>query len=112
MVHLNKATDEIVLNIEDQGNDSKDSKGVSSSQYASYSIDYWDTAGQEVFSALHPSYYYATSCCILCFDVTRKITYTHLTDWYVYAGVYSVFDVIFIFIALLYYLLCVVCVLR
>ncbi len=45
-------------------------------------MNLWDTAGQEAFSALHPSYYYGTSCCILCFDVTRKITYTHLTDWY------------------------------
>lgn len=50
--------------------------------YTSYSIDYWDTAGQEVFTALHPSYYYATTACILCFDVTRKLTYTHLNDWY------------------------------
>jgi Rab-like protein 2 len=31
---------------------------------------------------MHPSYYYRAHCCILVFDVTRKITYTHLADWY------------------------------
>lgn len=45
-------------------------------------IDFWDTAGQEVFNRMHPSYYYRAHCCILVFDVTRKITYQHLNDWY------------------------------
>lgn len=45
-------------------------------------IDFWDTAGQEAFSRMHPSYYYRAHCCILVFDVTRKITYQHLSDWY------------------------------
>jgi Rab-like protein 2 len=45
-------------------------------------IDFWDTAGQENFNRMHPSYYYRAHCCILVFDVTRKITYQHLTDWY------------------------------
>lgn len=31
---------------------------------------------------MHPSYYYRAHCCILVFDVTRKITYQHLADWY------------------------------
>jgi Rab-like protein 2 len=44
--------------------------------------DFWDTAGQESFNRLHPSYYYRAHCCILVFDVTRKITYQHLQDWY------------------------------
>lgn len=44
--------------------------------------DFWDTAGQESFNRMHPSYYYRAHCCILVFDVTRKITYTHLADWY------------------------------
>lgn len=48
----------------------------------SIDIDFWDTAGQEVFNKMHPSYYYRAHCCILVFDVTRKITYQHLTDWY------------------------------
>jgi len=45
-------------------------------------VDFWDTAGQEAFNRMHPSYYYRAHCCILMFDVTRKITYQHLTDWY------------------------------
>lgn len=45
-------------------------------------IDFWDTAGQESFNRMHPSYYYRAHCCILVFDVTRKITYQHLQDWY------------------------------
>ena len=31
---------------------------------------------------MHPSYYYRAHCCILVFDVTRKVTYQHLADWY------------------------------
>lgn len=45
-------------------------------------IDFWDTAGQEQFSNLHPSYYYDAHCCILAFDVTRKVTYKNLEKWY------------------------------
>jgi Rab-like protein 2 len=45
-------------------------------------VDFWDTAGQESFNRMHPSYYYRTHCCIMVFDVTRKITYQHLSDWY------------------------------
>merc|ERR1711865_1306127 len=45
-------------------------------------IDFWDTAGQERFASMHPSYYYCAHACILVFDVTRKQTYQHLTDWY------------------------------
>ena len=45
-------------------------------------IDFWDTAGQETFSKMHPSYYYRAHCCIMVFDVTRKVTYQHLNDWY------------------------------
>jgi Rab-like protein 2 len=45
-------------------------------------VDFWDTAGQESFNRMHPSYYYRAHCCILVFDVTRKVTYQHLSDWY------------------------------
>ena len=38
-------------------------------------IDMWDTAGQEAFDNLHPSYYFGAHVCILVFDATRKITY-------------------------------------
>ncbi|XP_077997415.1 rab-like protein 2A [Glandiceps talaboti] len=45
-------------------------------------VDFWDTAGQERFSSMHPSYYHQAHCCILVFDITRKITYTNLPNWY------------------------------
>eukprot|EP00002_Diphylleia_rotans_P031928 TRINITY_DN6658_c0_g4_i2.p1 TRINITY_DN6658_c0_g4~~TRINITY_DN6658_c0_g4_i2.p1 ORF type:complete len:169 (+),score=25.19 TRINITY_DN6658_c0_g4_i2:66-572(+) len=45
-------------------------------------MDFWDTAGQERFDSMHPSYYYKADCCILVFDVTRKVTYTNLLKWY------------------------------
>lgn len=45
-------------------------------------IDFWDTAGQERFASMHASYYYKAHACIMVFDVTRKVTYTNLTNWY------------------------------
>jgi Rab-like protein 2 len=51
-------------------------------QGAAVTVDFWDTAGQESFNRMHPSYYYRAHCCVLVFDVTRKVTYQHLTDWY------------------------------
>nr|BAJ21350.1 Rab-family small GTPase RabX32 [Tetrahymena thermophila] len=47
-----------------------------------YKIDIWDTAGQEQFQTLHASYYFQANCCILVFDITRKITYLNLKKWY------------------------------
>ena len=37
-------------------------------------VDFWDTAGQERFNSMHPSYYFGAHCCLLIFDITRKIT--------------------------------------
>lgn len=45
-------------------------------------VDFWDTAGQERFQSMHRSYYYGAHCCILVFDVTRKVTYKNLDTWY------------------------------
>jgi len=45
-------------------------------------IDIWDTAGQECFNTLHPSYYFGAHAAILVFDVTRKVTYLNLKTWY------------------------------
>jgi Rab-like protein 2 len=45
-------------------------------------IDIWDTAGQESFNELHPSYYFGAHGCILVFDATRRITYQNLKLWY------------------------------
>ncbi|KAG1678809.1 hypothetical protein FOA52_012849 [Chlamydomonas sp. UWO 241] len=45
-------------------------------------IDIWDTAGQERFNSMHSSYYYRANACIMVFDVTRKVTYKNLEQWY------------------------------
>ncbi|KAI8909697.1 P-loop containing nucleoside triphosphate hydrolase protein [Gorgonomyces haynaldii] len=45
-------------------------------------VDFWDTAGQERFQTMHASYYLGAHCCILIFDVTRKVTYKNLDQWY------------------------------
>ena len=42
----------------------------------------WDTAGQESFNELHPSYYYGAHAAILVFDASRKVTYQNLKGWY------------------------------
>merc|ERR1712098_488072 len=47
-----------------------------------WSVDFWDTAGQEQFDRLHASYYFQANACVLAFDVTRKITYKNLEMWY------------------------------
>eukprot|EP00747_Dinoflagellata_sp_TGD_P185646 gnl/TRDRNA2_/TRDRNA2_42276_c0_seq1.p1 gnl/TRDRNA2_/TRDRNA2_42276_c0~~gnl/TRDRNA2_/TRDRNA2_42276_c0_seq1.p1 ORF type:complete len:253 (+),score=40.57 gnl/TRDRNA2_/TRDRNA2_42276_c0_seq1:26-760(+) len=47
-----------------------------------WSIDFWDTAGQEQFDTLHASYYFQANACILAFDVTREVTYKNLKKWY------------------------------
>mmetsp|Transcript_73756 Transcript_73756/g.130257 ORF Transcript_73756/g.130257 Transcript_73756/m.130257 type:complete len:234 (+) Transcript_73756:48-749(+) len=47
-----------------------------------WSVDFWDTAGQEQFDRLHSSYYFQANACILAFDVTRKVTYKNLDTWY------------------------------
>ncbi|XP_067945727.1 rab-like protein 2A [Watersipora subatra] len=45
-------------------------------------VDFWDTAGQERFNSMHPSYYHQAHACIIVFDVTRKVTYRNLPQWY------------------------------
>jgi Rab-like protein 2 len=47
-----------------------------------WSVDFWDTAGQEQFDTLHASYYFQANACILAFDVTRKVTYKNLETWF------------------------------
>ena len=44
-------------------------------------VDFWDTAGQERFNSMHPAYYHQAHACVLCFDVTRKLTYKNLPVW-------------------------------
>eukprot|EP00834_Sanchytrium_tribonematis_P006306 NODE_452_length_7258_cov_0.721050.p6 type:complete len:152 gc:universal NODE_452_length_7258_cov_0.721050:4697-5152(+) len=46
-------------------------------------ISFYDTAGQDRFQSVHPSYYYGAHCAIMIFDLGRKSTYKHLSEnWY------------------------------
>ncbi|XP_063682064.1 rab-like protein 2A [Bolinopsis microptera] len=45
-------------------------------------LELWDTAGQERFQSMHSAYYHGAQACILVFDVSRKVTYRNLTNWY------------------------------
>jgi len=44
-------------------------------------LQIWDTAGQERFRAVTRSYYRGAAGALLVYDVTRRITYNHLTSW-------------------------------
>ena len=45
-------------------------------------FEVWDTAGQEKFGSLRDGYYTETDCAIIMFDVTSRITYKHVKDWF------------------------------
>jgi GTP-binding nuclear protein Ran len=42
----------------------------------------WDTAGQEKFGGLRDGYYIQGQCGIIMFDVTSKITYKNVPNWF------------------------------
>lgn len=42
----------------------------------------WDTAGQEKFGGLRDGYYIQGECAIIMFDVTSRITYKNVPEWY------------------------------
>jgi len=42
----------------------------------------WDTAGQEKFGGLRDGYYIQGQCAIIMFDVTSRITYKNVPNWW------------------------------
>jgi GTP-binding nuclear protein Ran len=42
----------------------------------------WDTAGQEKFGGLRDGYYIQGQCAIIMFDVTSRVTYKNVPNWY------------------------------
>eukprot|EP01013_Petalomonas_cantuscygni_P038163 TRINITY_DN69208_c0_g1_i1.p2 TRINITY_DN69208_c0_g1~~TRINITY_DN69208_c0_g1_i1.p2 ORF type:complete len:217 (+),score=39.81 TRINITY_DN69208_c0_g1_i1:205-855(+) len=44
-------------------------------------LQVWDTAGQESFRSITRSYYRRTPGCLLVYDITRRETFDHLTQW-------------------------------
>eukprot|EP00049_Salpingoeca_infusionum_P017495 m.353206 g.353206 ORF g.353206 m.353206 type:complete len:218 (+) comp16706_c0_seq1:3558-4211(+) len=45
-------------------------------------FDVWDTAGQEKLGGLRDGYYINGKCAILMFDVTSRVTYKNVPNWY------------------------------
>ena len=50
--------------------------------YGLVKFDIWDCAGQEKFGGLRESYYIGADRAILTFDVTSRITYKNIPNWY------------------------------
>jgi len=44
-------------------------------------LQIWDTAGQEKFRSITRSYYRGTTGALLVYDITRRDTFDHLTEW-------------------------------
>jgi len=44
-------------------------------------LSLWDTAGQETYKSVTRSYFRGASGALLVFDLTRKSTFLHVTDW-------------------------------
>ncbi|KAL2259418.1 hypothetical protein VTK26DRAFT_6911 [Humicola hyalothermophila] len=44
-------------------------------------LSLWDTAGQETYKSVTRSYFRGASGALLVFDLTRKATFQHVTDW-------------------------------
>jgi len=44
-------------------------------------LQIWDTAGQERFRSVTRSYYRGAAGALLVYDITRRVTYNHLTSW-------------------------------
>ncbi|KAI2634292.1 GTP-binding protein rab2 [Hypomontagnella submonticulosa] len=44
-------------------------------------LSLWDTAGQETYKSVTRSYFRGASGALLVFDITRRATFSHVTDW-------------------------------
>ncbi|GAP87937.1 putative GTP-binding protein rab2 [Rosellinia necatrix] len=44
-------------------------------------LSLWDTAGQEIYKSVTRSYFRGASGALLVFDITRRTTFVHATDW-------------------------------
>eukprot|EP00002_Diphylleia_rotans_P038221 TRINITY_DN8673_c0_g2_i1.p1 TRINITY_DN8673_c0_g2~~TRINITY_DN8673_c0_g2_i1.p1 ORF type:complete len:220 (-),score=63.31 TRINITY_DN8673_c0_g2_i1:971-1630(-) len=44
-------------------------------------LQIWDTAGQESFRSITRSYYRGAAGALLVYDITRRETFSHLTNW-------------------------------
>lgn len=44
-------------------------------------LSLWDTAGQETYKSITRSYFRGASGALLVYDITRRATFEHATDW-------------------------------
>ena len=44
-------------------------------------VDFWDTAGQEIFRAMNRQYFRDVSGCILVYDVTKEKSFSDMEGW-------------------------------
>ena len=44
-------------------------------------VQIWDTAGQESFRSVTRVFYRGANIVFLCYDITRRLTFDHLTTW-------------------------------
>ena len=44
-------------------------------------LQVWDTAGQESFRSITRSYYRGSICALLCYDITRRISFQNCAKW-------------------------------
>ncbi|KAK6066238.1 GTP-binding protein rab2 [Seiridium cupressi] len=53
----------------------------SDAQQKHMKLSLWDTAGQETYKSVTRSYFRGASGALLVFDISRKQTFAHVTDW-------------------------------
>lgn len=56
-------------------------KDTSSTPQKHMKLSLWDTAGQETYKSVTRSYFRGASGALLVFDLSRKQTFQHVTDW-------------------------------
>lgn len=54
---------------------------LSSSTQKRMKLSLWDTAGQETYKSITRSYFRGASGALLVYDITRRSTFEHATDW-------------------------------
>ncbi len=54
---------------------------ASPQQQKKMKLSLWDTAGQETYKSITRSYFRGASGALLVFDITRRSTFEHATDW-------------------------------
>ena len=57
------------------------SRIVQFDQKASVKLQIWDTAGSEQFQSVTRSYYRGAICAILCYDITRRVSFQNCVKW-------------------------------